>query len=235
MFYDYEQVQERLEKCLQFYVYNCDWGSAGEVYANLATEIMFQNCEDAKKVKKYYDNAVSCFSDFHNEKFAYVQNNLGIYYIIVENNLDEGLNAFKNALVIGLSDFSYMTIYLNICMCYILLGRIDSDDFTDAHTHFIFAKKKLDKRKHKSIYEDMYEKILNLIIEEHQGKDVTLSCESILTKLGENSFFIPILKDIQKRNEQKNNSFYYNYLNNSFYYKKMNQLRCFLAEFRFWE
>lgn len=235
MFYDYEQIQESLEKCLEFYVHNCDWSSAGEVCTNLATEMMFQNCADAKKIKKYYDNAISYFFEYHNEKLAYAKNNLGIYYIIVENNLVEGLNTFKEALVIGLSDFSYMTIYLNICMCYILLGRIDSDDFSDAQTHFIFAKKKLGKRKHKSIYEDIYEKLLYTIIDEHQGKDVTLVCESMLTALDENNFFTPLLKDIIKRNQNKIDSFSQNNLNNSFYYNKMNQLRCFLAEFRFWE
>lgn len=120
-------------------------------------------------------------------------------------------------------------------MCYILLGRIDSDDFTDAQTHFIFAKKKLGKRKHKSIYEDIYEKLLYTIIDEHQGKDVTLVCESMLTALDENNFFTPLVKDIIKRNQNKTDSFSQNNLNNSFYYNKMNQLRCFLAEFRFWE
>lgn len=235
MFYDYEQIQESLEKCLEFYAHNCDWSSAGEVCTNLATEMMFHNCADAKKSKKYFDNAINYFSEYHNEKLAYAKNNLGIYYIIVENNIVEGLNAFKEALVIGLSDFSYMTIYLNICMCYILLGRIDSDDFTDAQTHFIFAKKKLGKRKHKSIYEDIYEKLLYTIIDEHQGKDVTLVCESMLTTLDENNFFTPLLIDIIKRNQHKTNSFSQNNLNNSFYYNKMNQLRCFLAEFRFWE
>lgn len=151
---------------------------------------------------------------------------------MVENNIEKGLIFFKEALLVGLTDFSYMNIYLNICMCYILLDHIECDEFDDAYIRFNFAKKKLDKRQHKSKYENMYEIILRIIINEHQGKNVELLCKEALYSPDIDDYFIPLLKDIEKRNRPINDSFY---KENSFYYMKMNQLRCFLAEFRFWE
>ena len=49
MFYNYEDIKTSLEECLQFYEEKKDWNSAGEVYVNLATEMMFQNCQEKKR------------------------------------------------------------------------------------------------------------------------------------------------------------------------------------------
>lgn len=235
MFYEYPQTKECLEKCLDFYVNHDDRSSAGEVYVNLATEMLFQDGTNIKKIKEYFNSAITYFCEYNNEKLAYAKNNLGIYYSIVEDNITEGLRYFKEALLVGLSDFSYMSIYLNICMCYILLNRITSDEFLDAKIHFNFVKKKLSKRQHESVYEKIYEELLEIIIEEHQGKDVLQRSEAIIDSLNNNSFFKPLLRDIIKRNSLVNDNQDSCYKDNTFYYKKMNQLRCFFAEFRFWE
>ncbi|MBQ3602149.1 MAG: hypothetical protein II992_13295 [Lachnospiraceae bacterium] len=232
MFYEYEHAKENLEKCVQFYEQHGNWNSAGEVFTNLATEMMFQDCEDAKKIKQYFEKALSYFSQCDNEKLAYAKNNYGIYFIMVENDIKKGLIYFKEALLIGLTDFTYMSIYLNICMCYILLGNIESDEFDDAYIHFKFAQKKLNQRQHTSKYENIYQEILCILIDEHQGKNVEPFCEKLLNALAVDDFFVPLLKDIIKRNRQQNDSIY---KDNSFFYMRMNQLHCFLAEFRFWE
>lgn len=232
MFYGYEQIKESLIKCLCFYEQHCNWDSAGEVCVNLATEMMFQDCANTKLIKTYFEKALYYFSGYNNEKLAYAKNNYGIYCIMVENNVEKGLKYFKEALFVGLTDFSYMSIYLNICMCYILLGYIEKDEFIDALIHFNFAKKNLEKRKHKSKYEDMYEITLKILIDEHQGRNVELLCKEVLDSLEIDDFFVPLIKDIKKRNHQLNDSLY---KENNFYYMRMNQLRCFLAEFRFWE
>lgn len=232
MFYDYTQTKQALEECLNFYIQNQEWCSAGEVCINLATEMMFQECKDANIIKKYFNNALLYFSGYTNEKLAYAKNNFGIYYVIVENDVEKGLKLFKEAVFAGLSNFTYMSIYLNICMCYILLDRLDSEEFLDAKTHFDFANKMLLKRKNRSLYEEKYSQLLNIIVEEHQGKNIIDKCNKILLSLDEKSFFTSLLQDIIKRNCDKNNSFY---KNDAFYYESMNRLRCFFAEFRFWE
>ena len=231
MFYEYDQVKKNLQECLDFYEQHFNWDSAGEVCVNLATEMMFQGDVDSQTIKICFDKALSYFSECNNEKLAYAKNNYGIYCIMMENSIEKGLKYFKEALLVGLTDFSYMNIYLNICMCYILLGNTD-DEFLDAYIHFDFAKKKLEQRQHKSKYEDLYETILKIIIAEHEGKNIESLCESAMSSLDIDDFFVTLLEDIIKRNRQLNDSFY---KNNIFYYMKMNQLRCFLAEFRFWE
>ena len=134
--------------------------------------------------------------------------------------------------MVGLSDFTYMCLYLNICMCYILLGKTEDADFTDSYQRFHLAKKRLNKRRNATKYEDVYEDILNIIIAEQQGENVEKLCLTALGKLDNNSFFVPLLDDIVKRNCRKGNSVY---KENANFYKTMNEMRCFLAEFRFWE
>ena len=232
MFYDFDQTKESLQKCLEFYEQQVNQDCAGEVCINLATEMMFQDGVDSPEIKIYFDKALSYFSEYNNEKLAYAKNNYGIYCIMLENNIEKGLKYFKEALLVGLTDFSYMTIYLNICMCYILLGNTENDEFLDAYIHFNFAKKKLERRQHKSKYENIYEMILRIILDEHQGKNVISLCQNTISLFRSEDFFVTLLNDIIKRNRQMNDSFY---KNNSFYYTRMNQLRCFFAEFRFWE
>lgn len=232
MFYKYEDTKTNLEKCIQFYEQHNYWKSAGEVCSNLATEMMFQDSADKNKIKSYFENAISCFSRNDNERFAYVQNNFGIYFVVVENNVEKGLKCFRDALLVGLSNFTYMSIYLNICMCYMLLKRVESEEFDDAYAHFNFAQKKLNQRQFTSKYENVYKKILNILIDEYYGKDVVPDCENILNTMNIDVFFTPLLKDIIKRNRNQDDS---SYNDNAFFYTRMNQLHCFLAEFRFWE
>lgn len=232
MFYEYEDIKINLEKCIQFYEQHGYWESAGEVCSNLATEMMFQDCTDKNRIKQYFEKAISYFSGNDNERIAYTKNNYGIYFVIVENDVEKGLKYFREALLVGLTDFTYMSIYLNICMCYKILERVESDEFEDAYIHFNFAKKRLNQRKYTSKYEDIYEKILNILIDEYNGKDVTLDCENILSTMNVDPFFVPLLKDIMRRKRNQYDSFYND---NAFYYSIMNQLHCFFAEFRFWE
>lgn len=233
MFYPYNEITNSLDECLVYYRENGLFDYAGEVCINLATELMFQDCKSPKKIKAYFEEALSYFSEYNNEKLAYAKNNFGIYYILVENNISKGLLLFKEALLIGLSDFSYMSIYLNICMCYIILGRLNDSDFDDAYYHFIFAKKKLNQRSHETKYENIYEQILNIIVKEHCGINQKTNCEEILNSRKNIDFYLPLLNDIIKRNSLQ--SAPSSYPDNNFFYTKMNELHCFFAEFRFWE
>ena len=232
MFCNYENIKIYLEECIHFFEKNAIGDSAGEAYVNLATEMMFQDCNDIKKIKQYFQKAICYFAENDSKKLVYAKNNYAIYLIMVEKNVEKGLKYLKESLLVGLSDFTYMCLYLNICMCYILLGWVDSDEFSDMYTHFVFAKKKLNQRKNATKYENVYEKILNIVVDERHGKNVKKSCQNVLEELDDNSFFTPLLTDIMKRNCHENNSVY---KDNAYFYKTMNELHCFLAEFRFWE
>lgn len=232
MFYDYEDIKTSLEQCLQFYEEKQDDNFAGEVYVNLATEMMFQDCNEKNKIMQYFEKAIYYFAENNSRKLVYAKNNYAIYLIMVEKNITKGLKYLNEALLVGLSDFTYMCLYLNICMCYILLGNIDNADFADSYQRFRLAKKKLNKRKNATKYEDVYENIFNIIIVEHQGGNVEKLCFNALSELDNDSFFMPLLKDIVKRNRHEGNSVY---KENTYFYKTMNEMRCFLAEFRFWE
>lgn len=232
MFLDYLNIKKALAQCIIFYEKEHDKNSAGEVCLNLATEMLFQDCAEPWIIKDYFERGLTYFSGYHNEKEAYARNNMGLYYIIAENNIEEGLKYFKKALFAGLSDFSYMTIYLNICMCYIVQGEIDSKEFRDAKEHFDFEIKTLSKRQHHSIYEKIYKDLLEIIIAEHKNENVIQKCEHIKHSLKNDSFYIPLLSDIIKRNSQQDCILY---TDNNFFYTRMNQLRSFFVEFRFWE
>lgn len=234
MFFEYPQVKKNLDYCLAFFEGHKKWRKAGEVSLNLATEILFQEGESKYNVKRLLFNAQKYLSDSGYEKLAYVKNNIGVYYVLAENNIPQALQYFKEALFIGLSDFSYMTIYLNICMCYILLGQIDCDEFENAEILFEFAVKKLKKRKHETRYEVIYEQILKIIREEYMGNDVCDMCSNVEAQLEKDSFFLPLVLDIIKRNQHSYVSDSV-YKDNSFFYSTMNKLHCFFAEFRFWE
>lgn len=232
MFYDYSQIKDALSQCLDFYVQHKNWNCAGEVCVNLATEMLFQDCAFPKTIKQHFLHAQNYFSNNNFERMAYVKNNTAIYYVIYENDIKKGLDLFKEALFTGLSDFTYMCIYLNICMCYILSGQIDSPDFEDAKTRFDFATKKLSKRKNTTIYETVYKHLLKIIIAENKGENIINDCLHLYDTLEKDSFFIPLVGDIMDRNHYQLD---YSYNDNQFYYKQMNRLRIFLAEFRFWE
>lgn len=232
MFYSFEQNKEILEKCILFYEENKNWSLAGEVYVNLATEMLFQDCSDASKIKLYFQKAINYFEENKSKKKCYAQNNYAIYLAIVENDIERAIYNFNKALLVGLSDFTYMTIYLNICVCYILLNQITCDEFEDAYNKFKFVKKRLNKRKSSTQYEDMYEIILDIIIKEHIGEDTDNLCNKALNMLEFDSFFEPILRDIINRNHENSGSCY---KDNCYFYHRINSLKCFFAEFRFWE
>lgn len=232
MFYEYEDIKINLKKCLQFYEQKGDNNSAGEVYVNLATEMMFQDCKEKNKIKQYFEKAICYFAENNSKKLVYAKNNYAIYLIMVEKDIKKGLKYFEESLLAGLSDFTYMSLYLNISMCYILLGDIQSEDFTNSCTCFKLAKRKLNQRENATKYEDIYAAILNIILAENGKENVETLCVSILNNLDNNSFFTPLFKDIVKRNCNGSNSVY---KENAFFYKTMNEMRCFFAEFRFWE
>lgn len=87
MFFDYEDTKTCLKQCLQFYEEKQDGNSAGEVYVNLATEMMFQDCSEKNKIKHYFEKAICYFSENNSKKLVYAKNNYAIYLIMVEKKI----------------------------------------------------------------------------------------------------------------------------------------------------
>lgn len=236
MFFDYSLSKIYLQQCIRFYSSKntyCKY-RLSEVYFNLGTEILFQEGNMDNSAKTYLTKAEKILSEFPNERYAYSKNNLAIYYALSENDVDKALKVFKQALLINLSNFTYMTIYLNICSCLLLKNEYDSDEFKLAYQKFCDNFSIIKKRKHSTKYEDIYKKILDLLICENCGKIETLveTCKHLMNDKSVDAFFKEIIRDMYLRNTSdkpiihNENCFFYNYINKN---------RTFFAEFRFWE
>lgn len=236
MFFDYSVAKNYLKKCTRYYSAKntyCKFRLA-EVYFNLGTEILFQEGNTNNSAKNYLTKSEKMLSEFPNERYAYGKNNLAIYYALSENDVDKALKTFKQALMINLSNFTYMTVYLNICSCLLLKNKYGSKQFKLAYQKFCDNLSIIKKRKRSTKYEDIYKYILDLLVCENCGKTEILveTCKRLIDDASVDTFFINIIKDMYLRNTNgkpvvhSDNSYFYNYINKN---------RTFFAEFRFWE
>lgn len=235
MFFDYPFSKSKLTQSISYFESIGEYHEAAEVYLNMATEIMFNEENSAIEIKNYFDKAVKTFENIPNEKLAYARNNFAIFYIIFNNDIDTAASLFEKSLLVGLSSFTYMTIYLNLCMCYLSLYGFDNVQFKEAYQNFEKYNFQIKNRENATQYEDIYKKILDLIILERKKDEIETIKKIDDIFLGQvPKFFIPILEDIKFRNTVKTPcSSVYN--DNKNFYKSLNENKIFLAEFRFWE
>lgn len=208
---------------------------AAEVYINLATEMMFNEEKSFNEALGYFQKALKIFSNMPNWKLAYLKNNLAILYILYKNDFNEAASLLNEALLVGMSSFTYFTLYLNQCMCYLKLYGPESKQFLDIYAKFTEYHKIVSNRKNASQYDDIYKQFIDLIILEHSGSAVKActNAKKILS-LHNSSFFTPALRDLIRRTGDS--SFKSKiYSDNINFYTNINNLRIFLAEFRFWE
>lgn len=236
MFFDYQISKQYLEECIDYYSDKktyCDFKLA-EVYFNFGTEILFQEGNVKNIAKTYLLKAESMLKEFPNERFAYGKNNLAIFYALAENDVGKALKTFKDALIVGLSNFTYMTIYLNICACLLLQNKRNSKQFKLAYKKFNENIVALKMREHPTRYEDMYCHILDLLICENsiQTEKLIKTCERLLNSNCLDTFFKNIIQDIYSRNTDHQSL---KYSDNMFFYNSINDKKTFFAEFRFWE
>lgn len=235
MFYSYEEIRICLIQCIEYYKLENNTLKLGQVYLNLATEIMFQKGSDEINTISLLNQAEQIFINFPNERLVYVQNNMAIYYILEEDNPQKALDKLEKTHLIGLSDFTNMTTYLNHCVCLILLGKIQESEFKKTHEQFQYYLKKVRSRKCATKYDMIYDIILSLVIEEH-STDMSSAKTIIKEWLADDSlasFFKPILEDMLVRRTKTCSPITRE--DNKNYYEKIHTKRIFLAEFRFWE
>lgn len=234
MFFSYQISSELLKKCIEFYQTQNLMLDSGELYLNYATEMLFQESGQSQTVKEYLMKAEDIFSSYPNERLAYVKNNLAIYYIMEENAPFKALKELKESLFVDLSDFTYMTIYLNICMCMHMLNQIETEDFENANIKFNLHIEKLFAREHATRYEQIYKDLLDIILKERSADidGVLRKCNAILKTEKKDSFLGEVLLDIVSRNQSNQ---LVKHSENNHFYEVINRNKIFLAEFRFWE
>lgn len=235
MFYPYELTKKFHNQSIDFFVNNKYVYEAAEVYLNLATEIMFNDSELLHGAFNYLQKALEIFEYTPNWKLSYVKNNIALFYIISEGNFEKATIFLEEALLVGMSDFTYFTIYLNLCMCYLILFGNNSHQFEEAYASFCKYHKLISARDNSTQYDNIYKKITDLIIMEHKKDTINLNnlLEGMISQDIE-SFFIPIIKDIKIRTQNhpiENNV----RSSNIQFYHILNKYKIFLAEFRFWE
>lgn len=236
MYCDYAQFKKALSECIDYYKRTNNQSRLGEAYFNLGTEYMMQNGDnDSKAAYNYLIEAENIFAKIPNERFAYSKNNLALYYFLVQNNIELSFNKMEEALVLGLSHFTYMTIYLNLCSLLIYTGNHYSDKFRRYYEAFCEHVDALNKRKYPTKYETIYRNLLEISLEEKEGhrESIIEKCKILCQNKDIDIFFQNILLQILDRNSEKKINLMIQ--ENKFYYKRINETKIFLAEFRFWE
>lgn len=232
MFFSGEVACVELLKCVNFFKRINHKLKLGKTYVNLATEMMFEGCGTDCDIEQYLVEAKSQFI-IPDENLAYVKNNLAIFYILRKNDFISAIKELESALFVNLSEFTYMTIYLNLTMCYFIVDGPSSKNFKDAYQQFIKFEELLENRKNATKYESVYRDILDLIVLDKSKNDIIYTCNKYLSSVQYTDFFYPIFQDIKNRacGIYNNNA----YQNNCNFYKNINEKGIFIAEFRFWD
>lgn len=235
MYYKSEHSHPLLLQCISYYESVGNRHYAAEVYTNLATEMMFTDKVFASKSEDYIKKAANIFSSTPNESLVYTQNNWAILKIIQAGDFPTALSLLEKSLLVGLSSFTNMTLYLNLCMCHLILNGSESREFNGTYIKFCEYHAIIKNRDNSTQYENIYKNILDILVLEHQGLSQKVSEKvNLLLSDSPTEFFKPILKDIKIRNtvidhEKKQ------YTDNLALYETFHKYKVFFAEFRFWE
>lgn len=235
MYYAFEHSYPLLKQSISYFESVGRVYDAAEVSMNLATEMMFTDGSYIPQAETFFDKAIEVFSNIPNENLAYVQNNRALLYIIQHGDFQSALSLLESSLLVGMSAFTYMTIYMNLCMCHLNLCGHDSTEFNQAYSEFCKYHSIIKARKNATQYEDIYKGLLDILILEYSGqyRNVVDNVDLLLSN-PPSRFFIPILKDIKARYSPSGIS-EEGYTDNFMFYEALNKYKVFLAEFRFWE
>ncbi len=235
MFYTFEHSYPLLMQSIAYFESEGRAYDAAKVYVNLATEMMFNDVNYAPQAQTFFKKATKVFSNIPNENLAYSQNNWALLQIIQYGDFQSALSLLENSLLVGMSAFTYMTIYMNLCMCHLNLFGYESTEFSQAYREFCKYHSMIKARENATQYEDVYKGLLDIIILEHSGqyRNAVDKVELLLSN-PPSLFFIPILKDIKARNASSGVN-EEGYADNFMFYEALHKYKVFLAEFRFWE
>lgn len=237
MFYDTNECYTKLKECIEYFRSTGNKFKMASVYFNLATEMMFNGDGTHIELKSMFEFVQNTFDKIPDENLAYLKNNLAIFYVIYLDDFNYAVELLESALFVGLSDFTYMTIYLNLSMCCYKLFGSKSSKFKQYYKKFIEYELKIEQRKHRTKYENVYRNIAQLLFtinDTNNTESIISNCNNLLCSDDTSSFFSPLIINIKNKalhNMQDNTIF----LKNKKFYIKMIENGIFLAEFRFWE
>lgn len=232
MFYSNKIACQNLTECAKFFDGIGKNLQASKVYLNLATEMMFNGYGSPEDIFDYFVHAENAFI-IPDDTLAYVKNNLAIYYILVKDDFESAINELESSLFVDLSDFTNMTLYLNLSMCYFKVYGRNHDKFIQSYEKFKQYESVVENRKNRTKYEEIYRQICYLILEEPSENEANSIFDKYINLPDSYSFFIPIFNDIKKKYEKGLKEIIYQ--NDSFFYKGIREKGIFLAELRFWE
>lgn len=248
MFWDFKLTQNKLYGAIDFFEGINDRLKIAEAKFNLATELML--CKsDAKQ--ECYENFESVYDEFNgipSHNLIYTYNNWAIALILFDENFDAAEQYFKDGLKAAdiakdeTDSFTSFTLYLNLAMCQLHQYSSESQAFKETVDRFLVTSKKMTSDEEMSRYSTLYPSFLQILVDERLG-NTKKAHEKAARLLSEHSddFAKPLLEDIVTRTsessffigEKNDGERWYN--DNKHYYRKMNELRLFLAEFRYWE
>lgn len=102
------------------------------IYNNIGIEMLMSGSEDCKK---YLDKSLQLFNNSAEIEIQFPLNNLGLYYILIENDYQMAISFFNKALKSALSPLQFCYIYNNIAISKCLLGNYDSTYFLKAQEY----------------------------------------------------------------------------------------------------
>ncbi len=235
MYFEFEQSYPLMLQSISYFESVDRVYDAAQVYVNLATEMLFNEGSNVLLAEQFFEKSIRIFSNIPNENLAYAQNNLAILKIIQYGNFQSALALLEDSLIVGMSAFTYMTLYLNICMCYLVIYNHENSEFKHAYNEFCKYHSMIKIRDNPTQYEDLYKGLLDITVLEHKGHsyEVIMLVDKFLS-LSPSQFFIPILEDIKARNT-RNSKVIREYSDNKVLYATFKKYKLFFAEFRFWE
>ncbi len=235
MYYPFSYSKQIFPEIVSYFELKEKLYEASEVNLNWATEIMFNESESYNDAEKIMSKAIKVFENTPNQRLVYAYNNMAILTILYTGNFMESATLLEKCKLVGLSSFTYMTIYLNLSMCYLVLYGHNSTQFIAAYNDFLKYNSYIKSRKNATQYDNIYKDLMELAVLENKGEktEVILMIEKVLSE-NVPLFFIPILNDMKGRNSEVFTK-QSNYNDNVNYYRSLNKHKIFLAEFRFWE
>lgn len=233
MFYSSEYAIMYLKESAEYFKKQNNQFNAARVCFNLATELLFNGSTLYEAMEKNFTFAKQVFQ-LPDEHLAYVKNNHAIFLMMIFKNFQSAACELESSLFVGLSDFTYMTIYLNLSMCYYYLYGNQNLKFISAYENFMKYEKTVESRKNRTRYEVIYRIISEIIFFNRNDSYLNDELQQYWSINQNDSFFKKIIKILTEKNQKKPN-LQQDIEDNITLFRFVDEYGLFLAEFRFWD
>ena len=233
MFFSSDLAITCLEKSAEYFIECNERFQAARVYFNLATELLFNGCNSYELIEEHFEFVKNVFR-LPDEHLAYLKNNHALFLVMKSKNFQSAVDELESSLFVGLSDFTYMTIYLNISMCYYYLYGNQNNKFFNAYQNFRKYEKIIEGRKNRTQYEVIYRIISEIVFYNRNDSLIRNELQRYWAKNPSDRYFRTIIQILtNKRSHELSRQKGMN--DNIALFKFVNEYGLFLAEFRFWD